>query len=219
MPLPGGRRFLPLEEVVRDAFGSLYPGMEADTPRVFRVTRSAELHLEREQVEDLLHAVEEQVRKRRFRPVVRLEVEEGMPEGMRAMLLRELQYEVPGRVAALGDGDVYPVPALVDLRGRARAGGPAPRSSCTTRPRRPPGSPWRARRSVFDALRAGEVLVSFPGGLVRGDGGAAGGGGRGGPRRAGHQAGPVPDERQVGDRGGALPGGGAAASRSWRWWS
>lgn len=161
VPLPGGRRFLALEEVVRDAFGSLYPGMEADTPRVFRVTRSAELHLEREQVEDLLHAVEEQVRKRRFRPVVRLEVEEGMPEGMRALLLRELQYEVPGRVAALGDGDVYPVPALVDLRA-VRELADLPEEFLHYPPAPAPRQPLEGARSVFDALRAGEVLVSFP---------------------------------------------------------
>ncbi|HEX6913279.1 MAG TPA: hypothetical protein VF142_22935, partial [Longimicrobium sp.] len=165
VPLPGSRRFLPLEEVVRDAFGSLYPGMEADAPRVFRVTRSAELHLEREQVEDLLHAVEEQVRKRRFRPVVRVEVEEGMPEGMRATLLRELQYEVPERVAALGEGDVYPVPAFVDLRGIRELADlpddflhypPAPA------PHQPLEGALEGARSVFEALRQGEVLVSFP---------------------------------------------------------
>jgi polyphosphate kinase len=135
VPLPGGHRFLPLEEVIRDAFGSLYPGMETGTPFAFRVTRSAELHLEREQVEDLLHAVEEQVRKRRFRPVVRLEVENGMPPGMRALLLRELQYEVP------------------DVEAPELHYPPAP----------PRHDPLDGARSVFDVLRRGEVLVSFPG--------------------------------------------------------
>ncbi len=159
--LPGGRRYLPLEEVVRDAFGSLYPGMEADTPCVFRVTRSAELHLEREQVEDLLHAVEEQVRKRRFRPVVRLEVEEGMPVPMRAMLLRELQYEVPGRVATLGDDDVYPAPAFVDLRGVRELADQAG-DFLHYPPAPPPRQPLEGVRSVFDALRASDQLVSFP---------------------------------------------------------
>lgn len=161
VPLPGGHRWVPVEEVVRDAFGSLYPGMQTDTPRVFRVTRSAELHIQGEQVEDLLHAVEEQVRKRRFRPVVRLEVEEGMPEGMRALLLRELQYEVPDHVAILGDGDVYPVPALVDLRG-LRELADLPGDVLHYPPAPPPREPLHGARSVFDALRAGEVLVSFP---------------------------------------------------------
>lgn len=161
VPLGGGRRYLPLEEVVRDAFGSLYPGMEADLPCVFRVTRSAELHLEREQVEDLLHAVEEQVRKRRFRPVVRLEVEDGMPVAMRAMLLRELQYEVPGRVATLGDDDVYPAPAFVDLRG-VRELADHDGDFLHYPPAPPPRQPLEGVRSVFDALRNNDLLVSFP---------------------------------------------------------
>jgi polyphosphate kinase len=161
VPLPGGGRFLPLEEVVRDAFGSLYPGMEADTPCVFRVTRSAELHLEREQVEDLLHAVEEEVRKRRFRPVVRLEVEDGMPVAMRAMLLRELQYEVPGRVATLGDDDMYPAPAFIDLRG-VRELAEVEGDFLHYPPAPPPRQPLEGARSVFDALRTNDVLVSFP---------------------------------------------------------
>jgi polyphosphate kinase len=161
VPLGGERRYLPLEEVVRDAFGSLYPGMETDTPSVFRVTRSAELHLEREQVEDLLHAVEEQVRKRRFRPVVRLEVEDGMPVAMRAMLLRELQYEVPGRVATLGDDDVYPAPAFIDLRG-VRELADNDGDFLHYPPAPPPRQPLDGARSVFDALRGNDVLVSFP---------------------------------------------------------
>ena len=159
--LPGGRRFIPLEEVVRHAFGTLYPGMEAETPCVFRVTRSAELHLGTEQVEDLLHAVEEQVRKRRFRPVVRLEVEAGMPDAMRAMLLRELQYEVPDRPAALGDDDVYPVPAFVDLRG-VRELAELEGEGLFYPPAPEPRQPLHAGLPVLDQLRAGEVLVSFP---------------------------------------------------------
>jgi polyphosphate kinase len=159
--LADGHRFLPLEEVIRDAFRSLYPGMETGTPFAFRVTRSAELHLEREQVEDLLHAVEEQVRKRRFRPVVRLEVENGMPIGMRALLLRELQYEVPDRVSALGEDDVYPVEGPIDLRG-VRELAEVEEEWLHYPPAPPRRDPLDGARSVFDVLRRGEVLVSFP---------------------------------------------------------
>jgi polyphosphate kinase len=159
--LPGGRRLIPLEEVIRDAFGTLYPGMEVEAPCAFRVTRSAELHLEREQVEDLLHAVEEQVRKRRFRPVVRLEVEAAMPDAVRAMLLRELQYEVPNRPAALGDDDVYPVPSFVDLRG-VRELAELEGEGLFYPPAPPPSEPLDAARPVLDQLRTADVLVSFP---------------------------------------------------------
>jgi polyphosphate kinase len=165
--LPESRRFIPMEEVVRASFSALYPGMEVDPAHTFRVTRSAELHLDRTQVEDLLHAVEEQVRKRRFRPVVRLEVEREMPDAVRTMLLRELQYEVPGQVATLGEEDVYQVDGLVDLRGlRELAEVDAPELAYP--PADPPHEPLDPERSVFDQLREAPVLVSFPGDSFRG---------------------------------------------------
>jgi polyphosphate kinase len=167
--IPESRRFIPMEEVIRGWFADLYPGMEVDAACAFRVTRSAELHLDRAQVEDLLHAVEEQVRKRRFRPVVRLEVEREMPEVVRDVLLRELQYEVPGQVAALGEEDVYPVDGLVDLRGlRELADGePEPGEQLLYPPALPPREPLDPERGIFEQLRQGPVLVSFPGDSFR----------------------------------------------------
>jgi polyphosphate kinase len=167
--LPESRRFIPVEEVIRASLPTLYPGMDVDTAFAFRVTRSAELHLDRAQVEDLLHAVEEQVRKRRFRPVVRLEVEQGMPGVVRNMLLRELQYEVPGQVAALGDEDVYPVEGLIDLRAlRELADAESEASDLFYPPAPPPHEPLDPERNVFEQLREGPVLVSFPGDSFRG---------------------------------------------------
>ena len=168
--LPESRRYIPVEEVIRASFPTLYPGMDVDAAHTFRVTRSAELHLDRAQVEDLLHAVEEQVRKRRFRPVVRLEVEEGMPDEVRGMLLRELQYEVPGQVAALGEEDVYRVEGLVDLRAlRELADAEAGEAGeLLYPPAPPPHEPLDPERTVFEQLRAGPVLVSFPGDSFRG---------------------------------------------------
>ena len=167
--LPESRRFIPMEEVIRGSFAALYPGMEVDTACAFRVTRSAELHLDRAQVEDLLHAVEEQVRKRRFRPVVRLEVERGMPDEVQGMLLRELQYEVPGQVAALGEEDVYVVHRLVDLRGlRELAEVDAEPGVLLYPPEAPPHEPLDPARNVFEQLRQGPVLVSFPRDSFRG---------------------------------------------------
>ncbi|HYR09094.1 MAG TPA: hypothetical protein VEQ60_15030, partial [Longimicrobium sp.] len=165
--LPESRRFIPMEEVIRASFAALYPGMEVEPAHTFRVTRSAELHLDSTQVEDLLHAVEEQVRKRRFRPVVRLEVERAMPDGVRTMLLRELQYEVPGQVTVLGEEDVYPVDGLVDLRGvRELAEVDAP--ELVYPPAEPPHEPLDPERGVFEQLREAPVLVSFPRDSFRG---------------------------------------------------
>jgi polyphosphate kinase len=164
LPLPGGRRFVALEEVLRDGFPRLYPGLDVGRPRVFRVTRSGELHLDRSRAEDLLHEVEEQVRKRRFRPVVRVEVEAGMPAELRDGLLRELRYEAPANPSPLAEGDVYEVDGPVDLRelrDLAQAVEPeAPALVYPPEPVRP--AALDADRPIWDQLREREVLVSFP---------------------------------------------------------
>jgi len=161
IPLPGDGRFLPLEALVRGALPRLYPGVEVEVASTFRVTRSAELHLHDRSAADLLNAVQEEVRQRRFRPVVRLEVESEMPPRMRDILLRELQYEVPERVSALGESDVYSLPQPIDLRAVRELDvvdepglhyPPAPEHT----------SPITADRPIFDVLKEGEVLVSFP---------------------------------------------------------
>jgi polyphosphate kinase len=165
LPLPGEEGgFVAVEEVVRDVFPALYPGLRVEAPWVFRVTRSAELHLDQERVEDVLHAVEEQVRKRRFRPVVRLEVEAGTPEELRHAILRELRFEVPRRPAGLGEGDVYEVDGPLDLGGlsdlveAARGAG----SHLVYPPAPPPCEPLERARPLWEQLREREVLVSFP---------------------------------------------------------
>jgi polyphosphate kinase len=159
IPLAGGR-FFPLELLVREFLPRLYPGVEVEVASTFRVTRSAELNLHSRAGSDLLAAVQEEVRQRRFRPVVRLEVESEMPRRIRDILLRELQYEVPDRVGALSETDVYPVPDPIDLRAvRELDVVEAPGVRYTDIEH---ASPIPAERPIFDTLREGEVMVSFP---------------------------------------------------------
>src|SRR5215472_18445012 len=74
--LPDGRRFVALEQVIAAHLGSLFPGMEIESHHPFRVTRNADLTLEEEEADDLLEAVEMELRRRRFGRAVRLEVDE-----------------------------------------------------------------------------------------------------------------------------------------------
>jgi polyphosphate kinase len=162
VPLPGGTELVPLEDVVRDGLGEMYPGWEVGPAHCFRVTRSAELSLSGRPVHDLLHAVEEEVRRRPFRPVVRLEVEREMAEEMRALLLRELQAERPARAGTLSDADVYPVPWPVDLVAvRELAAAPVEGEGLRW-PAVAPRVPVPADRPLMDLLREREVLVHFP---------------------------------------------------------
>ena len=163
VPLGDGR-FVALEAVILERLERLFPGMEVENACTFRVTRSAELHLEAGGGGDLLEAVEEEVRRRRFRPVVRVEVEDCMPARLRAMLLYELQFEAPEQAGALEDEDVYRVEGLIDLRGLRELAGPGSgvKDARLHYPPEPPREPLDPDRPIFEILREREVLVSFP---------------------------------------------------------
>ena len=161
VPLPGARGMVPLEDVICSHLGELYRGADVVSAHLFRVTRSAELHIPKDQeVMDLLQLVEEQVEKRPFRPVVRLEAERAMPAEVRRLLLRELQREAQDEVVTLGEEDVYLVDGLVDLRAlREIANLPI---SVLRYPPLERRNPLPDARPVVEALREREVLVEFP---------------------------------------------------------
>jgi polyphosphate kinase len=104
-----GHVFVPLEDVIAANLGPLFPGMRILEASSFRVTRSTDLDIDDDDAEDLLEALEDRLRRRRFSPAVRLEVERHTSEHVLALLMRELQ---------VTERDVYRLPAplgLVDL--------------------------------------------------------------------------------------------------------
>jgi polyphosphate kinase len=106
--LPDGERFIPLEQVIAAHLDRLFPGMDLIDVHPFRVTRNADLTLEEEEADDLLAAVELELRRRRFGRAVRLEVMPEMPDETRDLLVRELE---------IGQEDVYTVVGALDLSG------------------------------------------------------------------------------------------------------
>ena len=105
LALPDGRRFVAIEQVIAAHLGELFPGMDIESHYPFRVTRNADLTLEEEEADDLLVAVEMELRRRRFGRAVRLEVDESMTEEVRTLLTRELD---------LQPEDVYAGPGPLD---------------------------------------------------------------------------------------------------------
>src|ERR1041384_4124912 len=71
-----------LSELIAGNLGSLFPGMIVKHAHMFRVTRDADLDIREEEADDLLRALQQELRKRRFGSPVRLEVAAEMPEGM-----------------------------------------------------------------------------------------------------------------------------------------
>ncbi len=106
--MPDGERFVPLEQVIAAHLDQLFPGMEVAAATSFRVTRNADLTLEEEEADDLLAAVELELRRRRFGRAVRLEIDAATSEEIRELLQRELDLE---------DDDVYPFVGPLDLGG------------------------------------------------------------------------------------------------------
>ncbi len=99
---------VPLEQVIAHNLEALFPGMDIQEYHPFRITRNADLTVEEDEAEDLLLAIEQELRKRRFGgSAVRLEIQAIMPPGLRDMLMDELD---------LGEQDVYVVEGLLGLK-------------------------------------------------------------------------------------------------------
>ncbi len=160
--MPDGERFVPLEQVIAAHLDQLFPGMEVVDHFAFRVTRNADLTLEEEEADDLLAAVEMELRRRRFRRAVRLEIDSTADEATRSLLQRELDLE---------DDDLYRFAGPLDLGGLWAV-------HDLDRPdlKDPPFTPVTPLQvglgddddravelpDVFRVLRAGDVLVHHP---------------------------------------------------------
>ncbi len=92
--LPDGNRFVPVEQIIAAQMHTLFVGMVVEEHAVFRVTRNADLTLEDEDADDLLAAVEMELRRRRFGRAVRLEVQHGISDEMLELLVTELDLDM-----------------------------------------------------------------------------------------------------------------------------
>lgn len=154
--------FVPLEQVIGANLSALFPGMEVVAWYVFRITRYSDLDIPVEEPEDLLGMIEEQVFKRRFGEVVRVEVQDDMPEHLRALLLDELRDDTVPEGARLSERDVHRAGYLLDLSelmGLMSIDLPALKDAPFV-----PMTPVELRDegSIFDIVRDGDVLVHHP---------------------------------------------------------
>jgi polyphosphate kinase len=151
-------RFVLIDQVIEANLDVLFSGMEILDHHLFRVTRNADIAIEEDEADDLLLAIEEELRRRRFGEAVRLEVERSMPAGTRQILLRGI---------GLGEEDCYEVRGMLDLTGLHGI-------ADLDRPdlKSPPWTPVTPARlvppdddepaDVFAAIRSGDILVHHP---------------------------------------------------------
>ncbi len=146
-----------LEEVIAHHLGALFPGMEIVDHHLFRVTRDADLEVS-DDAADLLQAVEDELRRRRFGEIVRVELGAHCSAPLRSELVgllgvaEEEIYPVDGLLDMGSLWQIVRLPGLPELRD--------PPMSPITHPRllRHEGE----RPDVLAAMREGDLLVHHP---------------------------------------------------------
>ncbi|HIK46941.1 MAG TPA: polyphosphate kinase 1 [Leptolyngbyaceae cyanobacterium M65_K2018_010] len=98
---------VPLEQVIAHHLEALFPGMVVHNHYLFRITRNADLAVEEDEADDLMLAIEQELRKRRLGgSAVRMEIQRTTPAPVRLMLMQEM---------GLSEVDVYPIEGLLGL--------------------------------------------------------------------------------------------------------
>ncbi|HEX3520286.1 MAG TPA: polyphosphate kinase 1 [Solirubrobacteraceae bacterium] len=148
---------VPLEDVIAHHLDSLFPGMEIADYDVFRVTRDADLEVS-DDAADLLQAVEDELRRRRFGEIVRVEIGAGCSAPLREALASLLGVE---------DDEVFPVDGLLDMGALWQIVKLPGHSELRDEPIVGVTHPRLLRREgerpdVLGAMREGDVLVHHP---------------------------------------------------------
>jgi polyphosphate kinase len=149
----GANNFVWLEEVIAANLDLLFPGIEVLAVYPFRITRDADLEIKDDEASDLLTNVEEQVEMRHFGSVVRLEVDQAMPERIRDVLLHNLHleaYQIYTEDGPLGLADAMELTRIdrPDLKDRP---------FIPTMPR-----PLSTKENLFTAIRREDLLLYHP---------------------------------------------------------
>ena len=152
--------FVAVEDIIRANLSLVYPGRFVEEAYAFRVTRGADLELDEHHAVSLLQVIEEETKRRPYGAAVRVEVAGEMPEAVRELLLRELQFEEAAASSPPGAGDVYAADGLLDL-GAARELARVPLPDLDYAPHQG-GAPIEEGRSIFAILAERDILVHHP---------------------------------------------------------
>jgi polyphosphate kinase len=157
VPTGDGYTFVPLEDLIAKNLDTLFPGMEIVDYDVFRVTRDADFTVS-DEADDLLQAVEDELRRRRFGDVVRVEVGAGMSPAILEQITGSLDvaaedvFDVPGLLDLQDLWDIVGVPGYAELRD--------PPWTPVTQPRLHGDDNEQA--DVLAAMRRGDILLHHP---------------------------------------------------------
>jgi polyphosphate kinase len=149
--------FVPLEQLIVAELPGLFPDILLLETHLFRVTRNADTDFEAEH--DVLASIEQEVVRRPFQEVIRLEVDEAMPVALRQRLQDVFQCEEDTPASALSDRDTYAVDGLVDLTALEEL---SDLKLPGLKAKPPEHRPVRINEDVLDAAKPRDTLLHFP---------------------------------------------------------
>ncbi len=144
-----------LEQLIAANLQALFPGLDIVEAHPFHVTRDAEVAIQELESDDLLETIEEAVWRRRFRAVIRLQVDRNIPPGIVKLLAEEM--EVPERAVYRVDGPL----ALSRLRQLYGLDRPDLKYKPFS-PHTPAELQPRAKEDIFSVIRREDVLLHHP---------------------------------------------------------
>jgi len=147
--------FVWLEQIISANLQYLFPDLRIIDSHPFHVTRDADVAIQEIESDDLLETIEEAVSSRRFRDVVRLQVESRTPDRVIDILTSNLE---------IGREEVYPVKGILDL-GRLRQLLSIERPDLKDKPfvpYVPPALSPKAEEDLYSVIRREDVLLHHP---------------------------------------------------------
>ena len=157
IPVPDSDDFILLEDLIEAHLDRLFPGMEIVSTSRFRVTRNADLSLDDEDAEDLLAAVEMELRRRRFGRAVRLEVQSNISKADLNMMCTELEL---GPIDVIRHDHFIEFSALMQLANLDKPKLRFKPWTAVTAGRL--AAAQEAGKSMFDVIRSRQLLVHHP---------------------------------------------------------
>ncbi|MDR0352846.1 MAG: polyphosphate kinase 1 [Opitutaceae bacterium] len=149
----GPRRFVFLSEIIKLCADVFFPGYRVRDASAFRVTRNSDLYIDDEEAENLLQRIEEQLRQRRRGAAVRLEIEDNVPDPIFETLCTHLDLAREYVFRLHGPLNLLRLISLADIdRPDLKFPAFAPVNA----------SPLRAAETIFDTIRAQDVLLHHP---------------------------------------------------------
>ncbi len=153
----GETTFVLLEDLIAANLPALFPEMQIVDHGLFRVTRDADFEIS-DEADDLLEAVEAELRRRPFGEAVRLEIEAGLSDEIRSELVEAMRVEAR---------QVYEVPGMLDLNDLWQIAGLPGHTELRDEPWTPVTRPRLAEaetdeHDMFAVIRHGDLLVHHP---------------------------------------------------------